>query len=212
MMRFVSKIMVATLGAALMSGGAAMASGPLPNGTLYLCDEGEPYVQVMVPHNQDMNPILLLGSEQIELAPTPSASGFKAEVNLGPHRWVIHGKGATEMMLLKNDEAPKQCRITDMGDEGDFSSASGDYVSTMGNFALGGNVRSGPGTQYDKTDSLNYGEPIAIVSRAEVQYQGYEWFEIEYSEGLRGYMWGGIMCSNALHIIGLYESCPADLN
>lgn len=210
----VSKMMMAAMGTLFLSGGAAMASGPLPNGTLYLCDEGEPYVQVMVPHNQDVNPILLLGSEQIEMAPTPAASGFKADVILGPHHWMIHGKGPTEMMLLKDDDAPKQCQVTDMGDEGTSSpsSASGSYVSTMGNFALGGNVRSGPGTQYDKTDSLNYGEPIAIVSRTDVQYQDYEWFEIEYSEGLRGYMWGGIMCSNALHIIGLYESCPADLN
>ena len=61
----------------------------------------------------------------------------------------------------------------------------------MGNFSLGGNVRSGPGTQYDKTDRLPFGEPVSLVSRSGVELDGYEWFEIEYSEGLRGYQWGG---------------------
>lgn len=211
-MRF-SKIMFGAIGAFLMSGGAAMASGPLPDGTLFLCDEGEPYVQVLVPSGQDMKPILLLGSEQIEMKPTPVASGYGAEVILGPHHWMVHGKGTDNLLLMKDDDEPKQCKVTPTSSTSSEASGEADsYVSNMGNFALGGNVRSGPSIQNEKVDSLAYGEPIAIVSRTDVQFDGYEWFEIEYSEDLRGYMWGGIMCSNALHIIGLYESCPADLN
>lgn len=206
-----SKFIIGAIGAILLGGNAALASGPLPDGTLYVCDEGEPYVQVLVPSNQRLNAILLLGSEQIEMAPTPVASGFGADVVLGPHHWMVHGKGRGNLLLMKDDDAPKRCRVTAASSQ-HSSASSGAYVSRMGNYSLGGNVRSGPGTQYGKIDSLNFGEPIAIVSRSRVQFDGYEWFEIEYSEGLRGYMWGGVMCSKALHIVGLYESCPTELN
>jgi hypothetical protein len=205
--------MIGAVGALLMGSGVAMASGPLPAGTLFLCDEGEPYVQVLVPSGQNANPILLLGSEQIEMEPTPVASGYGAELSLGPHHWMVHGKGADSLLLMKDDEAPKQCKVTSTSSNS--AETSGEIegnVSSTGNFALGGNVRSGPGIQNEKIDSLAYGEPIAIVSRTDVQYEGYEWYEIEYGEGQSGFMWGGIMCSNALHIAGLYENCPADLN
>ena len=98
-----------------------------------------------------------------------------------------------------------QCKVTPTSGNSAETSGEGEgYVSSMGNFALGGNVRSGPGIQNEKIDSLAYGEPIAIVSRTDVQFEDYEWFEIEYGEGQVGFMWGGIMCSNALHVIGLY--------
>lgn len=86
-----------------------------------------------------------------------------------------------------------------------------DMVSAVGNFSLGGNVRAGPGMDFASTDSLPLGEPVSLVSRTGIQMDGFEWFEIEYSEGLRGFQWGGIMCSNALHIVGLYDPCPPEL-
>jgi len=59
---------------------------------------------------------------------------------------------------------------------------------------------------------LAYGEPVVLLERTGVMLDGYEWFKIEYGEGATGYQWGGIMCSNALHIIGLYDPCLVDLN
>lgn len=196
-----------------LGAGSAFASGPLPAGTLFLCDEGEPFVQVLVPHDMNKNAILMLESEQLEMAPMPVASGYGADLILGPHHWMIHGKGSDQLVLMKDDDEPKQCSVSFVDDKNNEAqeSDSSDYVSVMGNFSLGGNVRSGPGTQYDKTDSLPFGEPVSLVSRSGVEFDGYEWFEIEYSEGLRGYQWGGILCSNALHIIGIYE-CPAELD
>lgn len=85
-------------------------------------------------------------------------------------------------------------------------------VSSVGNYSLGGDVRSGPGTQFGKVDALPYGEPVVLLERSGVNWDGYEWFKIEFSEGVVGYQWGGIMCSNALHIPGLYDPCPNDFD
>jgi hypothetical protein len=203
-------------GAAFVFAGAAsaLASSPLPPGTLFVCDEGTPYIQVLVPHNVNENAILLLESEQIEMAPTPVASSFGADIMLGNSHWMVHGRGAGQLVLMKDDEAPKECYVSHVDDNRgatqNTQAGSSEYVSAMGNFSLGGNVRVGPGIQYDKSDSLPFGEPIALVSRSGVEMDGYEWFEIKYSEGLRGFQWGGILCSNALHIIGIYD-CPAEL-
>ncbi|MGJ8528047.1 SH3 domain-containing protein [Maritalea sp.] len=213
------KVMSATVGGlvgALVFSGTAFASGEtMPAGTLYVCDEGTPYIQVLVPNDMNKNTILMLESEQIEMTPTPVASGFGADVIVGPHHWMVHGKGMNELLLMKDDDAPKNCTANNVDKVSDnkLNTASSDgVVSAMGNFSLGGIVRSGPGMDYDKTDSLPYGEPVVLTKRSGVVMDNYEWFQIEYSEGLTGYQWGGIMCSKSLHITGLYEDCPADLN
>lgn len=196
------------------SQGALASSKVNPDGTLFICDEGTPYVQVLVPHDMSLNAILMLESEQMEMAPLPVESGFGADLILGPHHWMVQGKGPTELTLYKDDDQPKQCKIADMGNavEIDQPEENEQLVSAMGNFSLGGNVRSGPGTQHATTDSLAYGEPVVLIERSGVVLDSYEWFNIEYGEGVTGYQWGGIMCSNALHITGLYDPCPADLN
>lgn len=196
-----------------LSQGVMASDDANPAGTLYVCDEGIPYVQVLVPHDMNKNAVLMLESEQMEMAPMPMASGFGADAIVGPNHWMIQGNGPSELILLKDDDEPKQCNIVDVGNsQSERSSSNGDLVSAMGNFSLGGIVRSGPGMSYSKADSLPYGEPVVLLERTGEMMDNYEWFKIEYSEGLTGYQWGGIMCSNALHIVGLYEECPADLN
>ncbi len=108
--------------------------------------------------------------------------------------------------MMLNSNAVKACKIA--------SAATPKYkdtVSQLGNFSLGGKVRRGAGLQYEQTDSLPYGEPVILLERTGVMMDGFEWFRIEYSEGLTGYQWGGIMCSRALHIIGIYSPCPDDV-
>ncbi|MCC1482569.1 SH3 domain-containing protein [Roseibaca sp. Y0-43] len=184
----------------------ALAQGDVPPGTVYMCDEGSldrPTIQVVIPHTPGQNATLMLDSEALEMAPTPVGSGFGYDIALPIGHFLVRGKGS-DVELSFDGQAPVMCQAT--------ADSHNTVVSAMGNFSLGGNVRAGPGTDFARTDSLPYGEPVAILARSGVMFDGYEWFEIEYSEGLRGYQWGGIMCSNALHIIGLYEECPADLN
>ncbi len=185
------------------------AQGDVTEGPLYICDEGSeatPAIQVILPSDPDSPATLLLESEAFEMAPVRVASGFGYDIVLPSGHFMVRGKGE-DMVLQVDENVPAPCLRQISGAQ----STSDDYISTQGNFSLGGNVRSGPGTDFPASESLSYGEPVALVSRTGVMLDGYEWFEIEYSEGLRGFQWGGIMCSNALHIIGLYEDCPAEL-
>jgi len=72
--------------------------------------------------------------------------------------------------------------------------------------SLGGNLRAGPGTQYDRLDGLAEGAPLTIEAFAGVLYDGYEWFEVTVG-GRRGYMWGGILCSEGLKLPGIFAEC-----
>lgn len=193
---------------------AALADEVLPSGAIFVCDEGVPLVQVVVPSDNASSPLLLLGSEQFEMVRTPMASGFAADVALGNNLWTVFSTDPAELYYRVGGAGLRSCVLTDRGENMGAGTASGqgDVVSAVGNFSLGGKVRSGPGMGFKAIDSLAYGEPVVLKSRSGVDMNGYEWFEIEYSEGLSGYQWGGIMCSNALHIAGLYDPCPSDLD
>jgi hypothetical protein len=72
--------------------------------------------------------------------------------------------------------------------------------------SLGGNLRAGPGTQYDRLDGLAEGTPLTIEAFAGVLFDGYEWFEVTVGRR-RGYKWGGILCSEGLQLPGLFAEC-----
>jgi hypothetical protein len=71
--------------------------------------------------------------------------------------------------------------------------------------SLGGIVRRQPSMQAPKVTSLQEGEPIVLLSRADAM-DGYDWFRIRYHGGRTGYQWGGIMCAQA-PIRGVLERC-----
>jgi len=73
--------------------------------------------------------------------------------------------------------------------------------------SLGGRLRNGPGTNFGVTGSLAEGTPVTIVTNTGVQFDGYDWFEIRTGNGVSAYQWGGIMCSEARQIAGIYEQC-----
>lgn len=153
------------------------------------------------------NALLALGKDVYVAGPTPVGSGFGYEIDLALGSFMLHGKGPDLLLLIKDDGDPNHCVL--LG--GASSPEDSGYISSVGNYSLGGVVRSGAGTQHARVGSLSYGDPVALKSRTGEMMNGYEWFEIEFGEGQTGYMWGGIMCSNALHIVGLYQDCPSDL-
>ena len=74
----------------------------------------------------------------------------------------------------------------------------------------GGKLRAGPGMKYDKIGSLGEGDRVTLLENTGVEMNGYNWFKIRRSNGQEGYKWSGILCSGALHVIGIYEKCIND--
>lgn len=86
------------------------------------------------------------------------------------------------------------------------SQASPDIDFPQPGQSYGGKVRSGPGMQYRQVGSLREGNPILILNGTGDLMNGYEWFQIRYSNGSVGYQWGGIMCSQKPHP-GIFQVC-----
>ena len=191
--------------AAFLSG-PSWAEGDVPPGTVFVCDEGStssPSIQVVIPTRPDGIATLMLESEALEMAPVPVGSGFGYDIMLPAGHFLVRGKGA-EVMLFVDDQEPKPCILQAGFDAPDTATQSKAA-------SLGGNVRTGPGTEFARSDGLPYGEPVSILNATGVIFDGYEWFEIEYSEGLRGFHWGGIMCAMSGDVAGVFSSCPADI-
>ncbi|MBV6656813.1 MAG: SH3 domain-containing protein [Devosiaceae bacterium] len=131
-------------------------------------------------------------------------------VSDGEGRWINPGDevqftpaGDSGVLFLGSEQLP--CRIM-LADNEREQTQAGALVDLLGK-SLGGRVRSGPGTNFDPIDSLPPGEPVVIVRNTGVIFDGYPWFEISYSEGLTGFQWGGIMCSDAQLVPGVFQIC-----
>lgn len=210
MRRFTAPIFASA--AFLLMGASAIANESLPVGDLYVCDEGEPYIQVLMPSDPNVSPVMMLESEQMNMAPVPSGSGARYDLMTPNAHRIVQTKGPGQISYQVDDQPAKSCvlSVAATGNSSTNTAAAG-LVSAVGNFSLGGIVRSGPGLNFDRIDSLPFAEPVSLTERTGVMMDGYEWFKIEYSEGLEGYQWGGIMCSKALNIVGLYAPCPAEI-
>lgn len=74
----------------------------------------------------------------------------------------------------------------------------------------GGNVRSGPGTNYAKIGSLQNGDPVVITKKLSSAGAEYPWFKIQYGNGKVGYQWGGLLCGFRKKINGTFGLCKKD--
>lgn len=68
-------------------------------------------------------------------------------------------------------------------------------------------VRDAPSLDGKRVDKLPFGEPVAILRNEGNIYQGLPWFQIEYSEGLKGFVWGGTLCSEGRLVAGVANQC-----
>jgi len=73
--------------------------------------------------------------------------------------------------------------------------------------ALGGNIRSGPGTDTARTGSLAEGAAITLEQDTGVMLDSYPWFRITAANGDCGFVWGGIICAPQGDVPGVYDSC-----
>ena len=82
-----------------------------------------------------------------------------------------------------------------------------DYPVEAGSW--GGIVRSGPAKGYPQQDSIGEGEPVTLMGVAPGLDGGYPWFKIAYGpNGVKGYMWGGILCSKTGPRPDVFQTCP----
>lgn len=95
------------------------------------------------------------------------------------------------------------CKTQDIGTKVDGKTI---YKNITG-MSLGGTLRTGPGTNFPKTGSLRFGDPVDINVNTEVNFNGYDWFKISQGKEF-SYQWGGIMCSHNQLLEGIFEQCP----
>ena len=74
----------------------------------------------------------------------------------------------------------------------------------MGGQSLGGIMRSQPSMTSARLAGLAPGAPVTLLGRAGTM-DDYDWFTIQHN-GVTGYQWGGIMCSEQA-IRGIFQQC-----
>jgi len=74
----------------------------------------------------------------------------------------------------------------------------------------GGNVRSGPSTDYPKIGNLRNGDPVVLLKKQIPAKDGFNWFKIAYGNGQVGYQWGGVLCGFNNKVKGTYGLCDYD--
>lgn len=77
----------------------------------------------------------------------------------------------------------------------------------LAGISWGGNLRAGPGTQFQDVGSLAEGAPITILEDTGVYFNGYSWFRVQTQTGQQAYQWGGIMCVPGQVVQGIYGNC-----
>lgn len=133
--------------------------------------------------------------EQFEFAlrVVPSGSGFRFANDFAEFR----GKGSDASLTIRGQDV--RCIPT-------AANVPVDAILDTPGRSLGGKVRSGPGMDFPQVGSLSEGTRVKIHANAGVHFNGYDWFEI-VSGDVRGFQWGGIMCSEGRLVPGIFQQC-----
>lgn len=178
----------------------------------FLCDAGDMGIMVM------WNPLepnqVVVDISVSEMMDQSLAKQYTIPlVEEGGDARIFKGEGTTFEMVGGNysfsfdgDPDYLECQFQ-ASEQPEDDGKSGAMLDILGR-SLGGKVRSGPGTQFDRLAGIPNRAPIAILRNTGVTFDGYDWFEIQTSSGLIGFQWGGIMCSGeGQKLDGLYEAC-----
>lgn len=123
--------------------------------------------------------------------------------NRGYSVWEVDGfKIATNFAVMEFEVEGRawNCKIV----SGSLQANAGNGDHPTGR-ALGGNLRSKPSVESRKIGSIPEGTPLIFLELGPM-YDGYRWYEVQ-ANGTRGYIWGGIACSDGLKINGVYQVC-----
>ena len=84
------------------------------------------------------------------------------------------------------------------------------YAKELQVGSWGGNVRSGPGTNYSKIGILGNGDPVVILKKIKTGGNDFPWFKIRLTNGATGFQWGGVLCGYSREISGTFGVCKQD--
>ena len=126
------------------------------------------------------------------LTAAPTGSGFRY---VGPN---MDLRGQGNMAELQVEDMMLVCQPV---------SAGGGAFPVQAR-SWGGNVRVGPGMEYDRIGSFAEGEDLLIVANTGVMMNGFPWFEVRDMSGAGGFHWGGIICWPPVPVDGVFQSCP----
>jgi len=90
-------------------------------------------------------------------------------------------------------------------DFGTNDGSDGMVPNVVQGLSLGGQLRAGPGQEYDIVATLNEGDYVGVIEYTDVYFQDYPWFYVDSPFGT-GYHWGGIICTYE-YIDGVYSGC-----
>jgi len=107
---------------------------------------------------------------------------------------------APEGRIMRGDVVVAQCWQTARSQKaialygGDASGRWSSYEAAGQGFQT---VRATPSVFGEKLASLDAGSAVTILENTDQFLDGYFWFRIRYGDGLFGYIWGALLCTNA---------------
>lgn len=90
--------------------------------------------------------------------------------------------------------------------------ASQAYASELKIGSWGGNVRSGPSTEYPIIGSLKNGDPVVLLEKQRPARDGFNWFRIAYGNGQFGYQWGGYFVVSTMRLMAHMASAKTTID
>ena len=166
----------------------------------YTCNEGIPLIVEYI--NTKTTSIAIIShdsSPRITLDSVPSGSG--AQYSDG--NWVLHVKGKTALVGTQG-QTDDECKEVAQNAQDEAGLTYPRKAKSWG-----GILRAGPGTKFDKIDSIKQGEWVVLLEPTTVQSNSFPWFKIKY-RGRTGYQWGGIICSVGEQVPGTFNRCKAN--
>ncbi len=96
----------------------------------------------------------------------------------------------TDTEVAPAEETVETVEVDDVGEATGDASGAADVLA----ISLGGNLRSGPGTEFADVGGLDEGTAITLLVDTGISLNGYNWWEIELQSGEIAFQWGGVIC------------------
>jgi hypothetical protein len=157
----------------------------------------------VVTHPQDETATFTIPGRDIYTVPVGGDGAYFSEQLQLAFR---HGSSVGVLSLGNREFACQTVAATADGDPVATRDTDGQAVGTRGQ-SLGGNLRNGPGMEYDRLTSLPEGAYLTIVANTGHSMNGYDWFEVRLDNGDVAFMWGGILCSIGTQVPGIFAAC-----
>lgn len=92
------------------------------------------------------------------------------------------------------------CTVSDITEPGVIAQAG-----PFQGFSFGGNLRTGPGTEFPRAGSLAEGTPVTLLEDSFVEFNGFTFWLVQTPTGQRAYHWGGILCAPGNQLHGVFN-------